>query len=250
MNEIVSDLPHVPCPRSPRRLRRWLVGLAVFLTLGIPGVWLVKAVRDAQEAARNCTCQGRLKQLGLALQNYHQVHGCLPPAYVLDKEGRKAHSWRMLVRRSWPEADIPVFLCGALERPAQFASPSRMVDLQLPQYARRGLAHHRLRCGGRTRYAVARQQVGNAGPGRFGQGQDPADRSRSFRHPSVGTARPDVGRERCKSFSRRRELASAAGTTTESTRDRLGRGPNVESPHRPRVVEETADKVKTPSDPR
>lgn len=109
MNEIVSDLPHVPCPRSPRRLRRWLVGLAVFLTLGIPGVWLVKAVRDAQEAARNCTCQGRLKQLGLALQNYHQVHGCLPPAYVLDKEGRKAHSWRMLVRRSWPEADIPAY---------------------------------------------------------------------------------------------------------------------------------------------
>jgi prepilin-type N-terminal cleavage/methylation domain-containing protein len=36
-------------------------------------------------------------QISTALQMYHQQFGCLPPAYVCDKSGRPAHSWRVLV---------------------------------------------------------------------------------------------------------------------------------------------------------
>src|SRR5262249_18476914 len=34
---------------------------------------------------------------GLALLNYQEVYGSLPPAYVTDAEGKKLYSWRVLI---------------------------------------------------------------------------------------------------------------------------------------------------------
>jgi hypothetical protein len=109
MNQIIINPSDVPPQRSTFRFRRGLLWLAIILALGTLTVGLIKAIRDAREAADNCNCQDKLKQFGLALLNYHQVNGCLPPAYLLDKKGKPTHSWRMLVRRSWPEVDIPSY---------------------------------------------------------------------------------------------------------------------------------------------
>ena len=33
----------------------------------------------------------------MAVANYHEAFGCLPPAYVADRNGKPMHSWRVLI---------------------------------------------------------------------------------------------------------------------------------------------------------
>ena len=49
------------------------------------------------DAAYKSMCNGHLKQLGLALHNYHDRFGCFPPAYVADADGQPLYSWRVLI---------------------------------------------------------------------------------------------------------------------------------------------------------
>jgi prepilin-type processing-associated H-X9-DG protein len=47
-----------------------------------------------------------LKQIGLALQSYHDTYKCFPPAYVADADGKPMHSWRVLLLPFFEEAGL------------------------------------------------------------------------------------------------------------------------------------------------
>jgi prepilin-type processing-associated H-X9-DG protein len=86
-------------PWSLRRLcRRYIPILlvCVFLLI-VVGIWLCSAVENTREAARRCWCNNQFKQITMAMHNYQHAHGCLPPAYWTDRNGRPAHSWRVLL---------------------------------------------------------------------------------------------------------------------------------------------------------
>ena len=66
---------------------------------------LLPAVQQAREAARRTQCKNNLKQIGLALHNYHDTFKLFPAAHLNDLEGEPKLSWRVSILPFLGEAD-------------------------------------------------------------------------------------------------------------------------------------------------
>ena len=91
-NTSIRPLVHRACRRHGFTLIELLVVIAIIAVLI---ALLLPAVQAAREAARRIQCVNNLKQLGLAMHNYHDANGFFPQDSVDAKTGKPLLSWRV-----------------------------------------------------------------------------------------------------------------------------------------------------------
>jgi prepilin-type N-terminal cleavage/methylation domain-containing protein/prepilin-type processing-associated H-X9-DG protein len=89
-----------PRPASGFTLVEMLVVIAI---IGLLIALLLPAVQAAREAARRMKCQNNLKQIGIAMHNYHDAMNTFPPGYISVDVDVAEWGW-------------PVFLLAYMER--------------------------------------------------------------------------------------------------------------------------------------
>lgn len=84
---------------SSKKGLKWIAGLAGILLVFAFFVFVIflPMTRRARPAANRTYCKNNLKQLGLAMYNYESDFGTFPPAYTVDENGHRLHSWRTLI---------------------------------------------------------------------------------------------------------------------------------------------------------
>ena len=94
--------------------------LVVIAIISVLVALILPAVQQAREAARRSECKNNLKQIGLALQNYHGSYNTFPPGYVstFDNSGNDTGpGW------GWAAMILPEFEQAALQNSISFTQP-------------------------------------------------------------------------------------------------------------------------------
>ena len=94
LRDILTDL--LPTPQGNKLV--FTLNEKILREKGSPLFDLPASVIEANmAAAKRMQCTNYIKQITLAMHNYHDANKQLPPAYTVDKDKKPLHSWRVLL---------------------------------------------------------------------------------------------------------------------------------------------------------
>jgi len=97
--------------------------LVVISIIGILIAMLLPAVQAAREAARRASCQNKVKQLGLAMANYHTLHKSFPINWGDGGKGQEyGHSWISFILPQMEQ--VSLYDSIDFDEPFSFIDPS------------------------------------------------------------------------------------------------------------------------------
>jgi len=113
--------------------------LVVIAIIAVLVSLLLPAVQQAREAARRTQCKNNLKQLGLAMHNYHDTFNVFPPGHVSDFPGNKTSSergcwtWATMLLPNLEQTNLYNILAPGSQKPqTAAATPAGLQALQTP----------------------------------------------------------------------------------------------------------------------
>jgi len=143
--------------------------LVVIAIIGILVALLLPAVQAAREAARRIQCMNRLKQIGLALHNFHDAQNVLPTGASVSNE----LSWNVFILPYMEQQALYErfnFRAGSYRGPPNFEGPAKQVlalnriDDYLCPSASTELAYHNSSRLGDGRQTYTSHYFGVGGP--------------------------------------------------------------------------------------
>ena len=113
----------MPTPPSKRRGFTLIELLVVAAIVATGASLLPAAIQEAREAARRSVCKNNLKQLGIALHNYHDTYKTFPPGWVA-----RTSSAANGPRFGWLASILPFVDQGPLYNQVDFENPLPAAD--------------------------------------------------------------------------------------------------------------------------
>jgi hypothetical protein len=96
----IETQPLKPFEFSVLKLLKVVVVICLLCALAPP------AIPRAPNESSERKCMNNLTRIGIALSNYHDLHGCFPAPFSVDASGKPLHSWRVAIEPFLRSSDV------------------------------------------------------------------------------------------------------------------------------------------------